>query len=128
VVGLGAVCDLHPQSPADARDQSFTVGEFVALEDGRRVMLHDERGLTIGVRSGAGSDPGHVRDSLSLEQLTEAVLNVVLPDDDERDEEHPWEWLAHLARARGLEVTADDLRGLPYEVTFTDAVRRWLDA
>jgi hypothetical protein len=31
-----------------------------------------------------------------------------------------------LARARGLEVTAEDLQGLPYEVILTDRVTRWL--
>jgi hypothetical protein len=56
------------------------------------------------------------------------VLNVVLPDDDEEAavEAHPWEWLAGLARARGLKVTAEDLRELTYEVVFTDNVTRWL--
>jgi hypothetical protein len=34
--------------------------------------------------------------------------------------------LADLARARGLNVSANDLRSLPYEVIFTDEVRRWL--
>ncbi|XTZ15757.1 hypothetical protein ACQSSU_30890 [Micromonospora echinospora] len=54
------------------------------------------------------------------------MLSAVLPDDEESGEEHLWSWLAELAEARGLEVTADDLRGLPYEVVFTDAVSRWL--
>jgi hypothetical protein len=59
---------------------------------------------------------------VTLESLTRDVLNVVLPD-DESGEEHPWEWLAELAQARGLEVTANDLRRLPYEVVFTEEVR-----
>jgi len=54
------------------------------------------------------------------------VLNTVLPDDDEPAETHPWTRLADLARIRGLNVTADDLRSLSYEVTFTNNVRRWL--
>jgi hypothetical protein len=54
------------------------------------------------------------------------VLNTVLPDEDEPAEDHPWAWLAGLARARGLNVSAEDLRGLRYEVIFTDTVRRWL--
>ena len=40
-------------------------------------------------------------------------------------EAHPWSWLAALAEARGLSVTADDLRALPYEVVLTDDVRQW---
>jgi hypothetical protein len=103
VVGLGAICDLGAQRPDDARDQSFSVSEFVAVEDGRRVILHEDRGFTVGLRSTGRSNPG-----------------------DLREHDHPYSWLADLAQARGLDVSADDLRSLPYEVTFTDKVRRWL--
>ena len=56
--------------------------------------------------------------------MTRNVLNVLSPDDDECADHHPWSWLAELARARGLDVTAENLRDLPYEVMFTDKVRR----
>ena len=126
VVGLGAICDLGAQSPDDARDQSFSVSEFVTLEDGGRVILHEDRGFTTGLRSTGRSDPGELREHMTLESLTRSVLNTVLPDDDKPAEDHPYSWLADLARARGLNVTADELRSLPYEVIFTDEVRRWL--
>jgi hypothetical protein len=126
VVGLGAICDLGPQRPDDARAGSFSVSEFVTLEDGRRVILHEDRGFTIALRSTGRTDPGELREHMTIESLTRDVLNVVLPDDDMPAEAHPWSWLADLARARGLNVSADDLRSLPYEVTFTDNVRRWL--
>jgi len=64
---------------------------------------------------------GETRDS-----ITQDVLNTVLPDGEQPSEDHPWSWLADLGRARGLRVTADELRGLPYEVVLTDAVTRWL--
>jgi hypothetical protein len=121
VVGLGAICGLRPRRFDAARLQSFSVSEFVALEDDRRVILHEARGFTIGWRS----DDSWGNET--LENMTRSVLTVMLPDDDEGGEEHPWSWLANLARARGLDVTAEDLRGLPYEVVFTDAVRQqWL--
>jgi hypothetical protein len=123
VVGLGALCDLVPRNSGD---QSFAVSEFVTLEDGRHVILHEDRGFTIGVRTTGESAPGDPREHETLESLTRDVLNVVLPDDDESGEEHPWAWLAGLARVRGLDVTEDDLRGLPYEVVFGEQVRRWL--
>ena len=126
VVGLGAICDLDTRTPDKARSQSFSVSEFVTLEDGRRVILHEDRGFTTALRSTGRSDPGDLREHTTLEHLTRDVLNVVLPDDDAPAEAHPYSWLADLARARGLNVTADDLRSLPYEVTFTDKVRRWL--
>jgi hypothetical protein len=126
VVGLGAICDLGAQRPDDARDQSFSVSEFVAVEDGRRVILHEDRGFTVGLRSTGRSNPGDLREHETLKSLTQSVLNTVLPDDDVPAEDHPYSWLANLAQARGLDVSADDLRSLPYEVTFTDKVRRWL--
>jgi len=126
VVSLGAVCELGRGGPGG--DQSFAVAEFAALDDGRRVTLHEDRGFTLGIRSSGGSDAGDLREHLTLDDLTRDVLNVVLPDDDESGEEHPWSWLAGLAQARGLHVTADDLRGLPYEVILTDNVLRWLSS
>ena len=126
VVGLGAICDLGPERSGQTRSQSFSVSEFVALEDGRRVLLHEDRGFTIGGRSTAEPGSGDLRRHQTLESLTEDVLTAVLPDDDEGAEDHPWSWLAGLARARGLDVTAEELRALPYEVIFTDRVRRWL--
>jgi len=125
VAGLGAICDLDPRTPDKARSQSFSVSEFVTLEDGRRVILHEDRGFTIGLGS-SRETAADLRRYETLEGLTRDVLAVVLPDDDVPAEAHPWSWLADLARARGLNVTADDLRSLPYEVTFTDEVRRWL--
>ena len=126
VVGLGAICDLRPQRPDDERSQSFSVSEFVTLEDGRRVILHEDRGFTIGWRSSGESGSGDIRGAKTRDSITRNVLNVVLPDDDECAEDHPWSWLADLARARGLNVTAEDLRSLPYEVILTDKVIRWL--
>lgn len=128
VVGLGAICDLGTQGSNESRDQSFSVSEFVKLEDGRRVILHQDRGFTIGLRSTGGSGRLDLRVVLTLESLTEDVMKVVLPDDDAPTEAHPWTWLADLARARGLNVSADDLRSLRYEVIFTDRVRTWLAA
>jgi len=122
VVGVGAICGLRPRREGDERSRSFSVSEFVTLEDGRRVILHEDRGFTIGW----GSSGGDIRTGETPESMTRNVLNVVLPDDDESGEAHPWSWLADLARARGVDVTADDLRGLPYEVVFTDELRRWM--
>jgi hypothetical protein len=129
IVGLGAICDLRPPR-ADPRSQDFKVSEFVTLEDGRQVLLHNGgRGLMAGgVRTTGGWRAPDVRWRLTLEQLTDDVLVVVLPDDENDTEPHPWSWLSDLARSRGLDVTSDDLRALPYDVVFTDELRRWLAA
>lgn len=126
IVGLGAFCDLGQQGSDGRRDQNFAVSEFVALQDGRRVILRADLGFTIGLRSSGESDLGDLREYETLESLTRDVLNVVLPDDDACGEDHPWSWLADLARAHGLSATTENLRGLPYEVLFTEKVQRWL--
>ena len=122
VVGLGAFCQLRGRSE-DGHSVSFSVSEFAALEDGRRLVLHQDRGYTTSWGSGVSGVPG-ISESLTREAVTQDVLNVVLPDDD--GEDHPWDWLASLARARGARVTADELRGLPYDVVLADSVLRLL--
>ncbi len=117
VVGLGAICDLRPQG--DPRSQSFSVGEFATLENGDRVMLHRERGFTI-------STPPAEANTLPASSFVRDTLNTVLPDEDDGDD-HPWSWLADLARGRGLDVTTDELRHLPYEVLLTDRLLEWIE-
>jgi hypothetical protein len=51
VVSAGSICDLGPERSADARSQNFLVSELVTLEDGRRLILHENRGFTIRLRS-----------------------------------------------------------------------------
>jgi hypothetical protein len=120
LVGLGAICEIQIPGPPDGRTQSFSVSEYARLDDGRRVVLHRERGFTIGSNAGA------VRDFESAASITQTVLNVVLPDDDDTTDAHPWTWLAELAQIQGLDVTAADLRDLPYDVVLTETVTSWL--
>jgi hypothetical protein len=126
VVGLGAICGLStPDFDDGGRSQSFWVSEFARLANGRRVILHEARGFTISAPIGPGAG-GAVQGGLTREDIIDTVLAVVLPDPED-GEDHPWAWLAQLARARGLNVAAEDLRGLPYEVVLTDSLTRWLE-
>ena len=92
------------------------------------MTLHEDRGFTIGLLRSTSGDVGfdEFRGQEALANLTRSVLTVVLPEDDACGEDHPWAWLAELARSQSLDVTEDDLRGLTYEVIFTEEVRRWL--
>lgn len=130
VVGLGAVCGLNsPVADNDGRSgQSFWVSEFALLADGRRVILHEERGFSCSRTLGTmGARPVGVRFGHTADSITRDVLSVVLPDEgDDCQDDHPWSWLAELARSRGLNVGAGDLLGLPYEVVFTANLKHWL--
>lgn len=129
VLQLGAWCDL--QTEAEHREEliamgfpdkevreaterlrrhaSIRISEFAVLADGRRVTLHNERGYSGGSWS-----------HLTLEGVRADVLTTVLPDDDDTGEEHPWEWLAELLTAHGVEVSPDRLRAVPYVVEYSD--------
>lgn len=119
VVRLGAWCDYSAEQ--DGRSAAFDVHEFAVLADGRRLTLHSERGFSLS----AGDDPWHY---ITLESLERDVRTTVLPDDEDTDNEHPWEWLAELVHAHGIEVSPDELRRVPYDVVFSERVRSRLAA
>jgi hypothetical protein len=144
VVGLGAWCDYvtdneyrerlvdegWPTKEGEKLVQaskpgiSFDVHEFADLADGRRVTLHEDRGFTTGVTiANNGPEPSDQWRSLTLEELEQGVRTTVLPDDDESQDEHPWEWLAELLHVHGVEATAEELRHLPYNVVFSERLR-----
>jgi hypothetical protein len=60
---------------------------------------------------------------LTLENLERDVRTTVLPDDDDTQDEHPWEWLAGLLRVHGIEATAEELGLPPYDVVFSERLR-----
>jgi len=120
VIGLGAICDLELDAPNNGRDNSFRVSEFALLDSGESIILHADRGYQ------RWSSSADIWAHETVESITRNVLTTVLPDDDDTDDEHPWEWLANLAHAHGIDVTADDLRRVPYEVVLTERVTRRL--
>jgi hypothetical protein len=124
VTGIGALCEVDSIDGRSSREQSFSVAEFVDLEDGRRVILHHDRGFTTAW--GAGVPEDDIRTALTEASLIQDALNVVLPDDDNDPDDHPWPWLAKLAQARGLDVTEAELRELTYEVVLAPGLLEWL--
>ncbi len=102
---------------------SFVVHEFAELADGRRLTLHEERGFNISTMASSGPAPSNQWRYLTLEALERDVRTTVLPDNDDTQDEHPWEWLAELLRVHGIEATAEELRLLPYDVVFSERLR-----
>jgi hypothetical protein len=148
VVSLGAWCDfitvdeyrgtlrLDGLSAAEVerdveqfeRGTSFRVQEFAVLADGRRLTLHDERGFTTWTQTTGGAAPPDPWSHLAWELLEAHARTTVLPDDDDTQDQHPWEWLAELMRAHGVEASPEELRLLPYEVEFSERLRTRLAA
>jgi hypothetical protein len=95
------------------RGVSFVVHEFADLADGRRITLHEERGFTTSAQWRY----------LTLDDIERDVRTTVLPDDDDTQDEHPWEWLAELLHVRGIDATAEELRLVPYNVVFSERLR-----
>lgn len=84
--------------------------EFALLSDGREVTLLDDRGWTMFAPLG----------EISLTHVVRNVYNVVLPDDaEETGEEHEWQRFEQRLREAGVTVTRDELRALPYRVSFS---------
>jgi hypothetical protein len=102
---------------------SFVVHEFAELADGRRLTLHEERGFNISTMASSGPAPSDQWHYLTLEALERDVRTTLLPDNDDTQDEHPWEWLAELLHVHGIEATAEELRLLPYDVVFSERLR-----
>ena len=117
---LGAWCDLvrSALSTASPGSVSFDVHEFAVLADGRRLVLHRERGFSLS----GGSDPWAF---LTVQSVEADVRTTVLPDEDTPDE-HPYAWLAGLLRRHGVEASVEQLRAVPYVVELSERVQQRL--
>ncbi|MGH3163443.1 MAG: hypothetical protein ACRDOC_16295 [Streptosporangiaceae bacterium] len=114
VVGLGARAELADK---DQRGMNIDVHEFAVVDDGRRLVLHQDRGFST---SATHLTAGHAKQS---------VLTTVLPDDAEiTGEDHPWEWLASLIRNQGVAVTPEQLKAVPYVVEFGSRLSALLES
>lgn len=135
VVGIGAICDFASEASESGSSQSFSVRQFVELENGRHVVIGDRGFTQSSVRQLQVLEDGRqvalenvapARSGMTRDRMRRHVLNVVLPDDDEGEEAHPWSWLAEQARRHGIAVTADELKALPYQVVLTQRLAGWL--
>lgn len=119
-VAISAECDLVRSASTSTDCQSFSVREFLVLEDGNRVPLREGLEFTIGTPC---SD---VHEALSADTLLGAMRSVVLPELSAIDPEHPWDCLVRLARRRRVQTCADEIALLPYQLVLSEAVQEWL--
>ena len=127
VVALGAFCDLVPPEDygGSPGSLSFSVSEFAVAHDGRRLTLHAERGWTQRTRRAVPhgeplpsewDEPLDPWSFMTRDSVVQDTLNVVLPDDDDDPDDHPYKWFASLLAEQGVSVSRDELKALPYTV------------
>jgi hypothetical protein len=117
---------------------SFSARHEAVLEDGRHLLLLDDRGWSTSLlRSTADSDSAE--DILdfwavtSREDIEETTCQVVGPDEpfDWRSQEDMegdhWAYLAGILRQQGVAADAGELKGLPHDVVLSERLLALLD-
>jgi hypothetical protein len=129
---LVTVADLREST--DPREMSVAARHEAVLDDGRRVVLLDDRGWTSGLRGAGVDETTDAWRFTSEREIAETARVVVGPDepfggrtqaDMERDH---WSRLAQELRAEGVVIAADELRALRHDVVLGDRLRARLDA
>jgi hypothetical protein len=131
VAGLVTLVDLRDDDLGG--QMSFSARHEAALEDGRHLLLLDDRGWTSSLlRTTADSD--FARDvpdfwaTTSRVEIEETARFVVGPDEpfDGRSQEDMegdhWAYLAGILRQQGVAADADELKGLPHDVVLSKRV------
>jgi len=96
------------------RTFSFRITEFAELNDGRRVTVREDRGFSGKTSSG---DPWQW---FTRASLTQDVLGVTAPEDDDLRPEREWV----IDRLRELDIVVDpaSVEEAPYRVEFENRV------
>lgn len=103
---------------------SFSARLEAVLADGRRALLLDDRGWTLGSNTGAD-----LRTELSTAEIEEDARAVVGPDEPPHGRSHEeeaalhWGSLAGTLRQAGIEADASRLSRLPHDVVLSERAR-----
>jgi hypothetical protein len=117
--------ELRPPR-ADARAVSFDARLDAVLDDGRRIVVLDDRGWT------SGTHPPGVHPPESRAQVERNARTVVGPDEPpdgatwEDMESVHWGRVADELRGRGVRATRAELMALPHDVELGDRVAAWV--
>lgn len=117
---------------------SFSARHEAVLEDGRHLLLLDDRGWSTSLLR-TTADSGSVEEVpdfwavTSREDIDETARQVVGPDEpfdgrsqEDMERDH-WAYLAGTLRQQGVAVDADELDGLPHDVVLSERVLALLD-
>ncbi len=114
-VATVAVCEpAAPPAGNALPGVRMTITQCVRLSDDSLIRLDMDRGVTSWRH---GAPPGApISWKRPLDEVIAEVLDLVGTDDEDDPGGHPWEELAAAARTRGVEVDAETLSRLPYQV------------
>jgi hypothetical protein len=90
--------------------------------------MSSDRGFTSWTRSPGDRELHDPWSYLTAESIEAGVRTTVLPDDDQTEDEHPWEWLSGLLHQHGVEASVDGLKAVPYLVEFSERLSQRLGA
>lgn len=113
----------------NAHRMSVTARQEAVLEDGRRVVVLDDRGWSGSLTAAPGEGVPDVWAFETAEDLERTARDVVGPDEPGPDntqaemEAGHWETLARTLREKGVEVEAAELRQLPHDVELSTRLR-----
>jgi hypothetical protein len=130
VIRLVTVADVR--EVADPREMSVAARHEAVLDDGRWVLLLDDRGWSAGLRGAGAGAEADIWQFTSEREIAETARVVVGPDEafggrTQRDMERDhWSWLAEKLGAQGVVVDADGLKELPHEVILSERLRERL--
>jgi hypothetical protein len=120
------VTSIDVDGPSSERQISISARHEAELDDGRRVLLLDDRGWS-------GSGPADIWARTSVEELERTARTVVGPDEPFAGHTHQsmaaghWSTLAGMLAQRGIAVDAAELAALPHDVVLSRRLRQRLD-
>lgn len=131
VIRIVTLADVreHP----DARTISVSARQEAVLEDGRRLLLLDDRGWSSSLR-GAGANEADIWAFTTEDDIAEMTRVVVGPDEPfggrsqvDMETDH-WNALAEKLRAQSVTIDSSELMQLPHDVVLSDRLLACLGA
>jgi len=96
---------------------SIAIEEYLILDDGSRIVIRDDRGVSIG---------WHGDDGPTEAEALESMQGALLPDEGELldvGESRSWHELSSLLSEQGVVVAPETLKSLPCVTEFSPELR-----
>ncbi|MDR0960045.1 MAG: hypothetical protein LBM23_06810 [Propionibacteriaceae bacterium] len=127
VVGIGVICDIMPPDPERPFQYHVSFYEFVDLASGKRVIIQNDRGVSMGgVWANPDGTSGRYRPLVTEDTVRQDADGALQPDEgdvEDAGEKRPWHWLSELAARQGISVTPERLKSLDYQYEHTNELQ-----